>query len=404
MLSALVHFSLRHRGLVVVAALLLLGYGAFTATRVSLDVFPEFVQPQVDIQTEAPGLAPEQVEQLVTRPVETAVMGTAGLSSVRSESIQGLSVITAVFKEGTDVFQARQNLSERLGELSGRLPAGANAPKMSPLTSSTMDLLKVGLVSDKLSPRDLRTFADWTLRPRLASVPGVAKVTVFGGEARCLQIQVNPDRLRAFDLTLADIMTAARMATGVRGAGFIETANQRLVLETEGQALTAAALGATLLVEGNTSGLKLADVATVTEASAPAFGDARVMGRPGILLAMAGQYGANTLETTRAVEEALGELEPLFKEQGITLYNRLHRPATFIENALGNIRHALVLGGIFVGVVLLLFLRGLAHGAHFLPRDSALAAGSVVDLPSVWGHPEYDDPRRLCRGHRRGGG
>src|SRR6185295_7626592 len=121
MLSRLVHFSLRHRGLVLVLALLLLGYGSFMAMQARLDVFPEFVQPQVDIQTEAPGLAPEQVEQLVTRPVETAVMGTAGLASVRSESIQGLSVITAVFKEGTDVLQARQNLAERLAELPGQL-------------------------------------------------------------------------------------------------------------------------------------------------------------------------------------------------------------------------------------------------------------------------------------------
>lgn len=357
MLLRLVQFSLRHRGLVLVLALLVLAYGSFVATRARLDVFPEFTQPQVDIQTEAPGLAPEQVEQIVTRPVESAVMGTVGLDSVRSESIQGLSVITAVFKEGTDIHQARQNLSERLAEMAGQLPAGVNSPKMSPLTSSTMDLLKVGIVSDKLTPRELRTFADWTLRPRLAAVPGVAKVTAYGGEVRAFQIQVRPEKLRAWDLSLTDVLTAARMATGVRGAGFIETDNQRLVLETQGQALTAEQLGKALVTRGATTSVPLSEVATVTESAEPAFGDARIMGRPGVLLAMAGQFGANTLETTLAVEEAVKGLEPLFASQGITVYPRLHRPATFIENALTNVSHALALGGLFVGAVLLLFLR-----------------------------------------------
>lgn len=357
MLSRLVHFSLRHRGLVVALAILLLVCGSFMATRASLDVFPEFVQPQVDIQTEAQGLAPEQVEQLVTRPVETAVMGTVGLDSVRSESIQGLSVITAVFKEGTDIFQARQNLSERLAEMAGQLPAGVGSPKMSALTSSTMDLLKVGIVSDKKSPRELRTFADWTLRPRLSSVPGVAKVTTYGGEVRTFQIQALPEKLKAFDLSLSDVLAAARLATGVRGAGFIETANQRLAIETQGQTMTAEQLSQAMISQGTTSTVKLSDVATVTEAAEPSFGDARIMGRPGVLLAMVGQFGANTLETTLAVEAALEDMRPLFESEGIEAYPRLHRPATFIENALTNIRHALALGGLFVGVVLLLFLR-----------------------------------------------
>src|SRR6185503_14416797 len=139
------------------------------------------------------------------------------LEVIRSESISGLSVVTAVFKEGTDIFIARQLLSEQLSELAGELPIGVKAPKMTPLTSSTMDLLKFGLLSDKLTPMQLRTFADWTVRPRLLSVPGIAAVKVFGGQVRQLQIQVQPDRLVAFDLSLQDVMTAAREATGVHG-------------------------------------------------------------------------------------------------------------------------------------------------------------------------------------------
>src|SRR5438477_3664556 len=221
MLKRIVELSLRFRGVVIALACLGVGYGLSVAGRAKLDVFPEFVPPQVTVQTEAPGLASEQVEVLVTRPVENELNGVGNLQSISSESIQGLSVITAVFKEGTDIFIARQMLAEKLAELTGELPAGVKSPKMSPLTSSTMDLLKFGLLSDTLSPMALRTFADWTVRPRLLAVPGVAKVTVFGGEVRQLQVQVKPERLLALDLSIQDVPGAAPEATGGRGAGFV---------------------------------------------------------------------------------------------------------------------------------------------------------------------------------------
>src|SRR4030081_2085302 len=157
MLQALVNFSLRFRGVVIVLACLLIGYGIYVAKTAKLDVFPNFVQPQVVIQTECPGLSPEQVELLVTVPLETMVNGLGEMDSLRSESIEGLSIITAVFKEGTDVFRARQMLSETLAETAGRLPASVKTPRLTPLTSSTMDLLKIGLVSDQMSPMELRT-------------------------------------------------------------------------------------------------------------------------------------------------------------------------------------------------------------------------------------------------------
>src|SRR6266540_3083183 len=172
MLRRIVELSLRARGVVIALACVLVAYGWYVTAHVKLDVFPEFVQPQVTIQAEAPGLAAEQVEVLVTRPMESALNGVGNLESIRSESIQGLSVITAVFKEGTDIFIARQMLAEKLAELAGELPAGVKSPKMSPLTSSTMDLLKFGLLSNRMSPMALRAFADWTVRPRLLSVPG----------------------------------------------------------------------------------------------------------------------------------------------------------------------------------------------------------------------------------------
>jgi len=357
MLNGIVSFSLRFRGIIVSLACVLLAYGLYVTYHAKLDVFPNFVQPQVVIQTEAPGLSPEQVETLVTRPVETTVNGLGRMESLRSESIQGLSIVTAVFEEGTDVFLARQMLAEKIAEMAGQLPLGVKPPRMTPLTSATMDLLKIGLVSDKLSPMELRAFGDWTLKPRLLAVAGVAKCSAFGGEVRQLQVRVDPAKLRAYDLALTDVLAAARVSSGVTGAGFIETKNQRIIIQTEGQSITADALANVVVVAGtNGTSIRLRDVGTVAEGAEPKFGDCLVMGRPGVLMTMSSQYGANTMEVTRALEKALAEMKPVFEKQGIAIYPALHRPATFIEIALKHIRASLLLGGVLVAVVLFLFL------------------------------------------------
>ena len=356
MLNAIVHFSLRFRGVIVALACLLLGYGIYIAAHAKLDVFPNFVPPQVVVQTEAMGLSPEQVEVLVTRPIENAINGLGNMESLRSESIPGLSVITAVFKEGTDIFVARQMLAEKLGETAGELPVGVKAPVMTPLTSATMDLLKIGLVSKKLSPMELRTLANWTVKPRLLSVPGVARCIIFGGEVRQLQVQVRPDQLIAYGLSISDVLTAARMSTGVRGAGFIETANQRILIQTESDALTPEILGEVVVLQHGGQSVRLKDVARVVIGHEPKFGDALIQGEPGVLLATGSQYGANTMEATLAIEAALKEMQPIFDKDEVKVYPRLHRPATFIENSLHNIKHSLYLGGILVAIVLFLFL------------------------------------------------
>lgn len=377
MLNALVQFSLRFKGVVVALACLLLGYGWCVAANAKLDVFPNFVQPQVAVQTEAPGLSPEQVEALVTRPVENAINGLGAMESLRSESIQGLSIVTAVFKEGTDVFLARQTLAEKLGEVSGKLPLGVQAPKLTPLTSSTMDLLKIGLTSEKLSPMELRTFADWTLKPRLLAVPGVAKCSSFGGEVRQIQVQVLPDRLIVFDLALSDVLVAARASTALLGAGFIETENQRITIQTERQSVTAAELGEVVVVHREGRTVRLKDVARVVEGAETKFGDTLIQGRSGVLLTMSSQYGANTMEVTMELEAALKEMQSVFEAQGIKLYDRLHRPATFIEASLRNINHSLLLGGVLVAVVLFLFL------GHFRTAFISLTAIPLSLLTAI---------------------
>lgn len=356
MLQHLVDFSIRFRGTVLALALVLLGYGVFKARNAKLDVFPDFVQPQATIQTEAPGLPPEQVESLVTRPIESVIGGVPHIDSVRSQSIQGLSTVSVFFKEGTDLLVARQLLNEQINTVTGDLPAGVKPPKLTPLTSATMDLLKIGLLSDSMSAMELRAFADWTLRPRLQAVPGVAQVGVMGGEVREIQVQVKPERLAAYGVSLDDVLEAARRATGTRGAGYIETANQRVVLQSEGQSLTPEQIGDAIVRRGDGDDVRLHDVASVVFAPQPKFGDILIQGKPGVLVKLLSQYGANTMDVTRAVEEALEKLQPMFEAEKIKAYPRMHRPATFIETSLAHVSVSLYIGAAMVVVVLTLFL------------------------------------------------
>src|SRR6185369_15979337 len=183
-LTSLVRQSIRHRGVVIGLALALVVYGAGVVAHARLDVFPEFAPPQVSIQTEAPGLSPEQVEVLVTKPLEDAINGVEGIAAVRSQSIQGLSVITAVLAEHEDIYRARQALAERLVEANVRLPATVEAPVLTPLTSSSSTVLVIGVTSTTRTLMEQRTFVDWVMRPRLLATPGVSKVAVFGGDVR----------------------------------------------------------------------------------------------------------------------------------------------------------------------------------------------------------------------------
>jgi CzcA family heavy metal efflux pump len=356
MLRRLVEFSLEFRGVTVTLACLLFSYGVFAAFQAKLDVFPEFAPPQVVVMTEAPGLSPEEVEALVTTPVERAMIGVGDLQTIRSQSIQGFSVITASFLTGTDILRARQLVGERLLEAAPRLPEGIAPPTMAPLTSATSTTLIIGLTSAQRSAMELRTFADWTLQPRLLGVPGVAKAVIFGGDVRQLQIQVRPDRLLAYDLAITDVLEAARNATGVRGAGFVDTGPQRVVLRTRGQALTPTELASVVVGHHNGLSIRLEDVARVAEAAAPKIGAASIGGHPGIIVAISSQYGANTMEVTRAVERALAELVPTIRASGIVLHPALFRPANFVTTAIDNMRSSLLLGAVFVGVVLILFL------------------------------------------------
>lgn len=353
-LSAIVRTSLRHRGVIIALAALFAGYGIYNLSQARYDVFPEFAPPEVVIRAEAPGFSPEQVEVLVTGPIEAATGGVSGVESLRSSSIQGLSAVTVRFQAGSDIYRARQEVAQRLASLSG-LPRGVT-PVMTPLTSSTGTVLALGLTSKKRSLMQLRTLADWTLKRRFLAVPGVAKVAVFGRDVRELQVQVDPDRLVKYRLSVSDVMAAAERATGVRGAGFVEGDNQRIVIRTEGQSLVPQELAGTVLVHADGANATLGDVARVAVAPGPPIGAALVMGKPGVIVVVSAQYGANTIEVTKGLERAVSELRPTLAAEGIELYPRLFRPADFIETALHNVRTSLAIGALLVVAVLFLFL------------------------------------------------
>lgn len=359
MLSAIVGWTLRRPRLVLAAALSALLYGAVALSQAKFDVFPDFVPAQAEVQTEAHGFTAEQVEQLVTRPVEQSVNGAAGVDAVRSESQAGISVVTVVFKAGADPYRARQVVAEALGEI-GTLPAGVGAPKVSPLTSSTMDLLKVGFTSDRLSPMQLRDLVQWTVRPRILSASGVARATVYGGEVRRLEVRVDPARLASRDLSLSDVLAAVKAASGVSGGGYIDTPGQRILIDPRGQVSSAADLAAVPLAPAaGQAPVRLGDVAEVTDGPGPLNGDAIIEGKPGVLLSISSQYGANTLDATHAVEAALAELAPALRAQGVTVDAGLHRPANFIGAALRGIGDDLLVGAVLIALVLFLFMRDL---------------------------------------------
>ncbi|HYG13831.1 MAG TPA: efflux RND transporter permease subunit, partial [Methylophilaceae bacterium] len=355
MMAALVRFSIRFSGVIISLACLVMLYGLYSMSRSNLDVFPEFSPTQIVIQTESPGLSAELVESLVSQPIENSIAGTVGIASMRSQSTPGLSVVTIIFDEGTDIYRNRQVVAERLATLNNQLPQGI-IPNITPLTSSASTVLGLGVTSNKRSLMELRTLVDWTIRPHLLAIPGVADVNVFGGDVRQYQIQIDPDKLIRYNVSLQQVMQAAIKATGVRGAGFIENNNQRIVINSEGQALTTAQLAQATLLHINGQTIRLSDIGKVVEGAAPSISAAAIDGQPGIYLSVQGQLGANTNGVTQNIEKSLQELNATLEAQDVTLRPGLFRPANFIETAIDGVRTDILIGSVLVITVLFLFL------------------------------------------------
>ena len=318
-------------------------------------MFPEFSPTQVVIQTEAPGLSAELVETLVSQPIENAISGVPGILSLRSQSIPGLSVVTVIFSDRSDIYRNRQLVAERLTTTQSVMPQGVT-PNITPLTSSASTVLGIGLTSEKRTLMELRTFVDRIVRPHLLGVAGVADVNVFGGDLKQWQVRVQPDKLVRYGLSLEQVTAAARKASAVRGAGFIENANQRIIVTTEGQTLTLAQLAQIVVHETATQSITLGDVALVEQGAAPSIGAAAIDGKPGVFLAIQGQLGANTRAVTLALEKAIADIEPLIAREQVNINAKLFRPANFIETAIKNLQRDLLIGLTLVIIVLFFFL------------------------------------------------
>jgi CzcA family heavy metal efflux pump len=356
-LAAIVRASLGNPRIVTALACLIAVFGVAATYAARFDVFPDFAPPHVLVQTEAPGFDATQVEALVTRPLEGLLAGSENVKTVRSTSSQGLSAIQVVFDRGGDPYRQRQVITERLAEFAGQLPAGVGAPLLSPLSSSMEYLVHFGYTSDRLTPMELRDVVQWVVKPQILAVPGVAQAQIFGGEVRERQIEVDPVKLAAAGFSLDEVLAAAKRATELIGGGYLETPTQRIVIRSQASGASIDSMARAVI--GTHAGLPvhLGDVAAIRDGAEPRYGDALIAGRPGILIETSTQFGANTLEVTRALEERLNALAPALAKRGVQYHPALLRPASFIESAIEKLRNSLAIGAALVISLLLLVLR-----------------------------------------------
>ena len=358
MLNRIIHFSLHNRMLVLVASMLLLVGGTYTALHTEVDVFPDLTAPTVVIMTEANGMATEEVEQLVTFPIETAVNGATGVRRVRSSSTNGFSVVWVEFDWDMDVYLARQIVSEKLSIVSESLPPNVGRPTLGPQSSILGEMLIVGLTADSTSMIDLRTLADWTIRPRLLSTGGVAQVAVLGGDIKEYQIQLDPERMRHYGVSLSEVLAATRgMNINANGGVLYEYGNEYIV---RGLLSTTDAneMGRSVVRAGTggSAPIRLEDIAEVRiGAKLPRLGTASEKGKPAVLLTVTKQPDTSTLELTDKLKASLKDLEKNLPPD-VHVSTDIFRQSRFIESAIGNVQKSLVEGGLFVVVVLFLFL------------------------------------------------
>lgn len=359
MLDRLIRFSLKHRALVITTALLLLLLGARTGSKLPVEVLPDMTKPTVTVLTESPGLAPEEVETLVTRPLENALIGIGGLDRLRSNSDVGLSLVFVEFAWGTDVYKARQLVQERLQTV--KLPENTRAG-MTPVSSLMGEILLVGL-RDKnasIAPMDLRALGDRTIARRLQSIPGVAEVLAIGGGVKQLRVEPNPIRMRAESITLDELENAISLAAGTSTSGYLQAGPREIMVRNLAMTADPADIAASIIKKTNDHIIKIGDVATVSYGVAPMRGDAAIAlageknESAAVILSIDKAPGFDTLKLTAAIEKALDELRPTLPQA--VEASVLFRQGDFIENAIGNLKEAIRDGAIMVSIVLVLFL------------------------------------------------
>ncbi len=384
MFDRIIGWSLRNRGAVVLLYLVLAAAAVTASTNMAIDVFPEFAPPQVQIQTEAPGFSTKDVEALVTRPLEIVLQGAPDIDQIRSNSSAGLSRVTVVFRWGIDIYRARQIIQERLQLVQGQLPETAGTVQLMPVTSAVSWLLKFALIDWAGTAREneLRAIVDWDFRNRLLAQRGVASVVAVGGGVKQYQAMVDPLRLRKFGISFDEVVRSQRLSNNMAPGAFIyPTLEEEYFVRANGMVSALADLGGTLVAMRDGQPVKLEDVADVKFGSEIKRGDGQIYGGPAIIGTISKLWGADTLETTRAVEVVLRQLtEHLPKD--VELIPNVFRQATFIESSLGNLKQALLHSSVIVALVLLLFLaRWRPTVISLIAIPTSLLSGILV----LWG-------------------
>ena len=380
MLNKIIQFSLNNRMVVLVAALLLMFVGTYTATHMEVDVFPDLNAPTVAVMTEAKGMAPEEVERLVTFPVETAVNGATDVRRVRSSSTTGFSIVWVEFDWGTDIYRARQIVSEKLAVVKDALPSGVGNPTLGPQSSILGELMIIGLTADTTSLQELRTLADWTIRPRLLATGGVAQVAVLGGDIKEYQILLNPEKMKHCSVSLDEVISAVTDMNQNASGGVLYAYGNEYIIRGVLSTNDVAALGKTVVKSIDDVPVMLENIAQVTIGSkAPKLGIASERGKPAVLMTVTKQPATSTMDLTDKIDQSLAELQSAFPAD-VKVSTDIFRQARFIDSSISNVQKSLYEGGLFVVVVLFIFLMNIRTTAISLITIPLALVTSILAL------------------------
>jgi CzcA family heavy metal efflux pump len=378
-MKRIIQWSIDHHWIVVGLSVLLFAAGVWTARQMPIDVFPDLTAPTVTILTEGRGMAPEEMESLVTFPIESAINGASGVRRVRSATAVGVAVVWVEFDWGTDIFLARQLVSEKLSLVSGVLPPQVERPVLAPVSSIMGEILFFAISSDSETPLTLRTLADTTVRRRLLAIPGVSQVTPIGGAERQYQVIAHPDSLRANNISLTELLSSVRGASQNTSAGIYTEGSQEYVLEAIGRVRSAEEIGDTVVALRGERSVLIKDIADVREGAAFKRGEGSRSGKPAVIVGVQKQPGANTIDVTARLDRALDTLQRELP-RGISIDRRIFRQSDFIEVAVDNVIAALRDGGILVIVVVVLFLANLRAAAITLTAIPLSLAAAILAL------------------------
>lgn len=355
MLNGIINFALHNRLLIVVASVVLIVFGSYVASRMEVDVFPDLTAPTVVVLTEAHGMAPEEVEKLVTFPIETSVNGATNVRRVRSSSSAGFSIVWVEFEWNTDIFKARQIVNEKISVIGDKLPGGVGNPTLAPQSSIMGEIMLISLTADSTSQMDLRTIADWTVRPRLLATGGVAQVIVIGGEYKQYQVLASPTKMKHYGVSLSELLKASEEANGNSSGGFMNQYGNEYIIKGIGRTNSVDELGKSIIKRINGNPVKIEDVAEVKIGAAPKIGDGSLRGNPAVIMTVMKQPATNTLELTDKIDETVAEMEKNLPRD-ININTNIFRQADFINASISNIKKVLLEGVAFVVIILFLFL------------------------------------------------